>query len=106
MIATMRNPEKETELAKLDGVVLFQLDVSDRQQSRMPLRRPWLSAESMSSSTTLATGWRDRSRDYPKKILRMINTNLMGPIRATKAFIPHFREKGRDCSSIRAPLAD
>ena len=26
-------------------------------------------------------------------MLRMVNTNLLGPIRTTKAFIPHFREK-------------
>jgi NAD(P)-dependent dehydrogenase (short-subunit alcohol dehydrogenase family) len=29
-----------------------------------------------------------------EQILRMLSTNLMGAIRTTKAFIPHFREKG------------
>jgi NAD(P)-dependent dehydrogenase (short-subunit alcohol dehydrogenase family) len=29
-----------------------------------------------------------------EQILRMISTNLLGPIRTTKAFLPHFREKG------------
>ena len=28
-----------------------------------------------------------------EQILRMVNTNLLGAIRTTKAFIPHFREK-------------
>jgi NAD(P)-dependent dehydrogenase (short-subunit alcohol dehydrogenase family) len=28
-----------------------------------------------------------------KQILRMVNTNMLGAIRTTKAFIPHFREK-------------
>lgn len=32
MIATMRNPDKETELAKLSGVVLFELDITDPLQ--------------------------------------------------------------------------
>jgi NAD(P)-dependent dehydrogenase (short-subunit alcohol dehydrogenase family) len=32
MIATMRNPDKETELATLPGVVLFPLDITDHQQ--------------------------------------------------------------------------
>ena len=32
VIATMRNPEKETELAKLPGVVLLPLDITDPQQ--------------------------------------------------------------------------
>ena len=28
-----------------------------------------------------------------EQMLRMVNTNLMGPIRVTKAFIPHFRAR-------------
>ena len=28
-----------------------------------------------------------------EQILRMVNTNMLGAIRTTKAFIPHFREK-------------
>ena len=28
-----------------------------------------------------------------EQMLRMVHTNLMGPIRVTKAFTPHFREK-------------
>ena len=28
-----------------------------------------------------------------EQIVRIVDTNLMGPIRTTKAFIPHFREK-------------
>ena len=28
-----------------------------------------------------------------EQMLRMVNTNLLGPIRTTKAFIPHFRER-------------
>lgn len=32
VIATMRNPEKETELNKLSGVVLLPLDVTDLKQ--------------------------------------------------------------------------
>src|SRR5258708_37790134 len=28
-----------------------------------------------------------------EQMVRIVNTNLMGPIRTTKAFIPHFRQK-------------
>ena len=28
-----------------------------------------------------------------EQILRMVNTNMLGAIRTTKAFMPHFREK-------------
>jgi NADP-dependent 3-hydroxy acid dehydrogenase YdfG len=27
------------------------------------------------------------------QIVRLVNTNMLGTIRTTKAFIPHFREK-------------
>jgi NAD(P)-dependent dehydrogenase (short-subunit alcohol dehydrogenase family) len=36
-----------------------------------------------------------------EQILRIVNTNMLGTIRTTKAFIPHFRQKEQDCSSIR-----
>lgn len=35
MIASMRNPEKETELARPSGIVLIQLDITDRRQTTM-----------------------------------------------------------------------
>ncbi|HKS21262.1 MAG TPA: SDR family NAD(P)-dependent oxidoreductase [Thermoanaerobaculia bacterium] len=34
-----------------------------------------------------------------EQMLRMVNTNLMGRIRITKAFVRHFREREPGCSS-------
>jgi len=94
VIATMRTPSKETELAALPNVVLLALDITDPQQI----------AEA--ASQTLARGEVDvvfNNAGYgmagplegvtDEQMLRMVYTNLMGPIRVTKAFTPHFRER-------------
>ena len=108
VIATMRNPEKEAELAKVPGIVLFPLDITDRRQIEN------------AATKAMATGGVDvvfNNAGYgmagplegmtDEQMLRMVNTNLLGPIRTTKAFIPHFRKKSRqDCSSTRPRSAD
>ncbi len=94
VVATMRNPSKETELAALPNVVLLALDITDPQQI------------GEAASATLARGDVDvvfNNAGYgmagplegvtDEQMLRMVHTNLMGPIRVTKAFTPHFREK-------------
>ena len=96
VVATMRNPSKENELAALPNVVLLALDITDPQQI----------AEA--ASATLARGDVDivfNNAGYgmagplegvtDEQMLRMVHTNLMGPIRVTKAFTSHFREKRR-----------
>ncbi|MBE9583090.1 SDR family oxidoreductase [Mucilaginibacter sp. JRF] len=94
VIATMRNPDKETDLAGLENVTLLQLDVTD--------------TNSIEAAVTVAIGSDDvdvvfNNAGYglmgslealtDKQILKEINTNLLGVIRITKAFIPHFRER-------------
>lgn len=94
VIATMRNPEKETELTALENVTLLPLDVT--------------SLEQINSATAKAIALHPvdvvfNNAGYglmgvletldDEQILREINTNLLGVIRVTKAFIPHFREK-------------
>jgi NAD(P)-dependent dehydrogenase (short-subunit alcohol dehydrogenase family) len=94
VIATMRNPEKEKELANLAGVVLLSLDITDPAQIER------------AATQAISTGGVDvvfNNAGYgmagplegmsDEQILRMVNTNLMGAIRTTKAFIPHFRQK-------------
>ena len=94
VIATMRNPAKEPELDKLLGVVLLPLDVTDSAQIKRTVER------------VVTTGGVDvvfNNAGYglagplegltDEQIARMVNTNLMGTILTTKAFIPHFRER-------------
>jgi len=94
VIATMRNPAKETELGGLSGVELLALDVTDPEQIKKVVQE------------AVATGGVDvvfNNAGYgltgplegltDEQINRLINTNLMGVIRTTKAFIPYFRER-------------
>ena len=94
VIATMRHPEQEAELATLSGVVLMALDITDQQQ----IERATARAVAMGGIDVVfnnagygMAGPLEGLTD--EQMLRMINTNLMGAIRTTKAFIPHFREK-------------
>ncbi len=94
VIASMRNPEKETELAKLAGVVLFPLDITDRQQIESAAARAVALGGVDIVFNNAGYGMSGPLEGLTdEQMLRMVNTNLMGTIRTTKAFIPHFREK-------------
>ena len=102
VIATMRNPEKEAELGSLPGVVLLPLDITDREQIETAVASALAMGEVDVVFNNAGYGMAGPLEGLTdEQILRMVNTNLLGPIRITKAFIPHFRERKRDCSSIR-----
>ncbi len=94
VIATMRKPGNETELAKLPGVVLLPLDITDPQQIEATAAKAIADGGIdvvFNNAGYGMAGPLEGSTDG--QILRIVNTNLLGPIRTTKAFIPHFREK-------------
>src|SRR5260370_32009752 len=64
-------------------------------KSRMWRNRLLHQGESMWCSTMLAMVSVRLRGLTDDQILRMVNTNMLGAIRTTKAFIPHFREKRR-----------
>lgn len=94
VIATMRTPHKETELAKLPGVVLMPLDITDRQQIEAVAAKA-VAAGGVDVVFNNAgygmAGPLEGTTD--EQMMRIVDTNLMGPMRTTKAFIPHFRGK-------------
>jgi NAD(P)-dependent dehydrogenase (short-subunit alcohol dehydrogenase family) len=94
VIATMRNPEKETELTKLANITLLPLDVTNPEQIKSTV------AKAISLHTVdvvfnnAGYGLMGALESFSdEQILKEINTNLIGVIRITQAFIPHFREK-------------
>jgi NAD(P)-dependent dehydrogenase (short-subunit alcohol dehydrogenase family) len=94
VIATMRNPDKEAALAKLPGVTLFPLDITDRDQIERVVTAAvsWGGVDVVFNNAGYGmAGPLEGLAD--EQMLRMINTNLMGPIRVTKAFTPYFRER-------------
>jgi NAD(P)-dependent dehydrogenase (short-subunit alcohol dehydrogenase family) len=94
VFATMRNPAAERTLADLPGVVRLPLDITD------PAQIERAAAEAIGAGGVDVvfnnagygmSGPLEALSD--DQIQRMVNTNLLGPIRTTKAFVPHFREK-------------
>ena len=94
VLATMRNPEKETELAQLENVTLLPLDVTNLEQIKTTVAKA-ITLHSIDVVFNNAgyglMGALEAFSD--EQILKQINTNLLGVIRVTQAFIPHFRQK-------------
>lgn len=94
VIATMRNPEKETELNQLDNVILLPLDVTNPEQIHSAVKSV---TEKYTVNVVLNNagygliGALEAFTDG--QIFRQIETNLLGVIRVSKAFAPHFREQ-------------
>ncbi|MEY8760014.1 SDR family oxidoreductase [Chryseobacterium tongliaoense] len=94
VIATMRNPEAETELGQLENVTLLPLDVTNPEQIQSTVKK----ALELSSIDLVFNnagygliGPLEALTD--DQIVKQLNTNLLGVIRVTQAFIPYFRER-------------
>lgn len=93
VIATMRQPGKEQELSGLTNVTLLPLDVTDPAQVN----------DTVQQATTLGVDVVFNNAGYglmgpmeaiqDEQIMRQLNTNLLGVMRVTRAFIPYFRAR-------------
>lgn len=94
VIATMRNPENETELAALENVLVTKLDVLDIESIQNAVQEGiskfgkidvLLNNAGYGAYGTLESFSRE-------KIVRQFNTNVIGLLDVTKAILPHFRQ--------------
>jgi NAD(P)-dependent dehydrogenase (short-subunit alcohol dehydrogenase family) len=94
VIATMRNPEKETELSGLKNVTLLPLDVANYEQIQSTIQKATelstIDVVFNNAGYGLIGPLESFSDD---QITKQLNTNLLGVIRVTNAFIPYFRER-------------
>jgi NAD(P)-dependent dehydrogenase (short-subunit alcohol dehydrogenase family) len=94
VFAAMRSPESERELVKLPRIELLRLDVTDLRQIESAasgaIEAGGVDVVFNNAGYGLAGPLEGTSDE---QLVRIVNTNLMGTIRTTKAFIPHFREK-------------
>ena len=94
VIATMRHPEYETRLTQLPGVHLLPLDVTNPAQIEATVQRA-IALHPVDVVFNNAgyglIGVLEVVSD--EQITQLVNTNLLGVIRVTKAFLPHLREK-------------
>ena len=94
VIATMRNPEKETELNQLHNVVLLPLNVTDALQIGQTIKFAIENYDIDIVFNNAGYGLVGALESYTdEQILQQIDTNLTGCIRVIKAFIPHFKAK-------------
>ncbi|QES88155.1 SDR family oxidoreductase [Rhizosphaericola mali] len=94
VIATMRHPENESELTQLEHVTLLPLDVSNANQIKETVTKAIALHDIDVVFNNAGYGLMGALETLSdEKINRQINTNLLGVIRVTQAFIPYFREK-------------
>lgn len=94
VIATMRNPENESDLSAWDDITLMPLDVTDPEQIKAAVQEATATGEIdvvFNNAGYGLGGAFEAATDA--QITRQIDTNLLGVMRVTQAFIPHFREK-------------
>jgi NAD(P)-dependent dehydrogenase (short-subunit alcohol dehydrogenase family) len=94
VLATMRQPAQEPELGSIAGITLLALDVTRPDQIQAVARRAIelspIDVVFNNAGYGLAGPLEGTTDD---QIVREIDTNLLGVIRTTQAFIPHFRER-------------
>lgn len=94
IIATMRNPEKETDLTKLENITILSLDVTNADQIEDVVEKAISIANIdvvFNNAGYGLIGALEALSD--EQIEKQISTNLMGVIRVTKAFVPYFKSK-------------
>jgi len=94
VIAAMRHPEKETELTKLPNIHLLKLDISGPEQ----IVEAAAEAEMISPIDVLlnnaAYGLMGPFEGATnEQLTQQINTNFLGTMLVTKAFLPYFRTR-------------
>lgn len=95
VIATMRKPEQDTELAQLERVQLLPLDVTNLDQIQSVAQQVIGMGDIDVVFNNAGYGlFGPLEGTTDEQIVREIETNLLGVIRVTQAFIPHFRKKG------------
>jgi NAD(P)-dependent dehydrogenase (short-subunit alcohol dehydrogenase family) len=95
VIATMRNPAAETDLDKVRNITLLALDVTSLEQINNSiadlLKTASVDVVFNNAGYGLAGPFEGATDE---QIQQEVDTNLLGVLRVTKAFIAHFREKG------------
>ena len=94
VIATMRKPENETDLTQLDNVRLLPLDVTDVAQIKAITQQAlaWGPVDVVFNNAGYSLlGALEATPD--EQLVRQMETNFLGVVRVTQAFIPDFRAR-------------
>lgn len=94
VIATMRNPANEKELAGMANIRLMALDVTNLQQIDEVVKEATANSPIdvvFNNAGYGLAGPFEGATD--EQLQKQLDTNLLGVLRVTRAFIPHFREQ-------------
>ena len=107
VIASMRDPKRVKELGNISGITLMALDVTAPHEIESVAAQVVGSGGVDVVFNNAGYGLAGALEGLTdEQILRLVNTNMLGTIRTTKAFLPSTSERnGRDCSSTRLRLA-
>lgn len=94
VIATMRNPEKETELNKLSNLLVTRLDVLDLDSIDNAIQQGVMKFGKIDVLLNNAGyGAYGPLESFPReRVLKQFNTNVIGLLDVTRAILPHFRQ--------------
>lgn len=94
--ATMRTPEKETELTKYENIQVLRLDVTDLQQVQEATRQAIATFGKIDVVLNNAGMGTYGALELAKEedIDWQFAVNVRGPINVIRAFLPHFRANG------------
>ncbi|WP_281225560.1 SDR family oxidoreductase [Flavobacterium aquiphilum] len=94
IIAAMRNPENEMELTKLKNCTLVKLDIANPIEIKTAietvLKKHTINVVVNNAGYGLVGPLESLS---DQQITKQLNTNLLGTIRVSKEFMPHFQQK-------------
>lgn len=95
VIATMRTPEKETELITLNNVLVTQLDVTDKNSIKSSIEEGILKFGSIDVLVNNAAyGGHSLFEEFTDKAIRaMYNTNVFGLMNVTREVLPIMRKQ-------------
>ncbi|WP_343524023.1 SDR family oxidoreductase [Pedobacter sp.] len=94
VIATMRRPEEEKELNQLSNITLVALDVTNTLKSQETIAKVLKSNSVDVVLNNAGYGLIGPLESFSEEQIQVqIQTNLMGVIQITKAFVPYFRER-------------
>ena len=95
VIATMRKPENEKELNRIDNITLLPLDITNVEQIRETVQKALAIGPIdvvFNNAGYALLGVLEAITD--EQIVKQMETNFFGVVRVTQAFIPYFRKKG------------
>jgi NAD(P)-dependent dehydrogenase (short-subunit alcohol dehydrogenase family) len=93
VIATMRNPEKETELNNISGVTLMALDITNPKQITSVAEKVMANGGVDVVFNNAGYGLSGPLEGLTdEQVMRMVNTNMLGAIR-TKSLCPLFQRE-------------